>query len=301
MVIQMAKQMPQVAGPRVRHEISQHKDILIRAERDGSLAADSRSATVSNVQWFYHFGDRGPLPTEARMAAQQRILEEYWQMVEDVPLGRNAIVMAGPPGAGKSTTEARIRAELAPGEAWRKIDPDEFKDLLLRRAYMTGEYDQIVPPDLHENKERAYLRELAALVHEESGILAARARMEAVERGENIVIDGTQKTYSKTRRLIDHLLHSLYSISLVDVEVRFATSRSRVTERWARGYLQAEDTYLQGGSLVDHLGGRWVPLHCIEGIFQEGATKPSICQEVVARIASEFPGIRVRIEPNEWD
>ncbi|WP_432139398.1 MULTISPECIES: zeta toxin family protein [unclassified Streptomyces] len=295
--------MTTVTDPAMRtrtpHDIREHKDVLIQAEADGILSANSSFATVSNQEWFIQLKGTGTVPTRLRIETQEKILEEFWRTPSEVPMGRIALVMAGPPGAGKSTAEKRVRMELAPGQPWRKIDPDHFKDLLLRWAFKHGEYETIVPPELHEDRARAYLRELAALVHEESSILAARARTESISKGENLVIDGTQKTYTKTKRLIDHLLDARYSISLMDVEVGFAISLQRVEARWAKGYNEAEESYIDGGSLVDHLGGRWVPHHCVADIYHGGrADTTSVCQQVVGRLVAEYPGIRIRVESN---
>jgi hypothetical protein len=190
----------------------------------------------------------------------------------------------------------RVQESLAPGAAWREIDPDNFKDSLLRRAYTDGDYEKISPRHLHEDEGRAYLRELAALVHEESSSLAARARTEAIRMGENVVIDGTQKTYDKAKKLIDLLLGARYHVTVVDVEVSLMTSLSRAITRWEKGYSAAESSYLAGRPFLDNLGGRWVPRHCIVEIFPD--TSLSVCQRVVGRLVMECSNIRVRVESN---
>ncbi|MFD4317775.1 zeta toxin family protein [Streptomyces sp. NPDC058548] len=283
---------------RRRNDVEQHKAVLKQAEQDGRLHEQSLHATVSNENWFILEGGEY-LPTMGRMRAHRKLLEDFRKNPGNVSCDRLALVMAGPPGAGKSKAEGEIRADLAPSSSWRKIDPDEFKDLILRRAFTEGEYEEIVPPGLHENEARAYLRELAALVHEESSDLAARARDEAIRRGENLVIDGTLKTYRKAESLIIRLLEANYRVYLVDVEVGYVTSLLRVNKRWAKGYLEAEDSYMEGGSLVDHLGGRWIPDRCVVGIFPDGNVSASACQRVVERLRTGYPDLRVRFERND--
>lgn len=67
------------------------------------------------------------------------------------------------------------------------VNPDDFKDELLVTALADGSYDSYLVPDevrgLEAAGEKFYPRELAALVHNESSILARKAIRDALDRG----------------------------------------------------------------------------------------------------------------------
>jgi hypothetical protein len=105
-------------------------------------------------------------------------------------------LLAGPPGAGKSTAQAAlIQATWTQPEHWLPINADDFKDELLQQARQDGSYDSYLVPEevraLEAAGEKFYPRELAALVHTESSILAKKARNETLESGMNVITDGT--------------------------------------------------------------------------------------------------------------
>ncbi|WP_185038646.1 zeta toxin family protein [Rathayibacter sp. PhB127] len=109
---------------------------------------------------------------------------------------REAIFLAGPPGAGKTTALDELLASTRTTAAdWRILNADDVKDLLLRRALEDGSYEShLTPPDVaavEADGEKVWPRERAALVHEESSMVIKRARDQSVRRGENVVVDGT--------------------------------------------------------------------------------------------------------------
>jgi hypothetical protein len=63
----------------------------------GPLTSRSPQATVSNREWF---GDDGR-PSPARADLQQRIVDEFQAEARAVPTDRQAVIIAGPPGAGR--------------------------------------------------------------------------------------------------------------------------------------------------------------------------------------------------------
>ena len=100
-------------------------------------------------------------------------------------------MLAGPPGAGKSTVLADVLGERR--GKYLVIDADEFKRSLLREAQTDGSYEQwLMPAAIREREaqgERFFPLELASLVHEESSHLAKSLRADAIAAGDNIVID----------------------------------------------------------------------------------------------------------------
>jgi hypothetical protein len=93
-----------------------------------------------------------------------------------------------------------------------------------------GSYQSFLKPqevrDLEAQGERFFPRDLASLVREESSLLARKARLQAIEAGENVVIDsvlGSQKTADGGRtplRLEQHLLRSHPGADLQPVQAQ---------------------------------------------------------------------------------
>jgi len=101
------------------------------ARPGGVLASDSPHASVNNPDWFDLDG-----PTSARRALHTRLIAQYRALHPQARQQRRAIVLAGPPGAGKSTVLAEVLGTDRPG--WLTIDADEFKHALLREAIAEG-------------------------------------------------------------------------------------------------------------------------------------------------------------------
>lgn len=178
--------MPQAS----EQQIEQHRQSLTALSKpDHALAVDSSYSTVRNPQWF-HEG----VPTRERQFLQNQILAEFQAEKPDVAHDKIAIIMAGPPGAGKTTIRQQVLDQMGVTESqFHVIDSDNFKDALLQHAIADGSYESVIKPpevkDLEAQGEHFYPRELAALVHQESSQLAANARTEAILHGENIVVD----------------------------------------------------------------------------------------------------------------
>ncbi|MGL4340136.1 MAG: zeta toxin family protein [Rhodoglobus sp.] len=214
-----------------------------------ALTRNAPTATTKNPAWWSD-GE----PTEARDIVHERLLAGVRGGVPRVEQQRRAVVLAGPPGAGKSTVLNDLLGEDR--GKYLVIDADEFKRSLLREAQTDGSYDQwIVPKEVQEREargEKFYPLELAALVHEESSYLAKKLRDEAIRAGENIVIDTVLSNVADAQALGQRLNDAGYDVRVIDVEVSYELSEERIRSRWEHAYTTAHD----GG---DSLGGRWVP------------------------------------------
>jgi AraC-like DNA-binding protein len=104
------------------------------------------TATMNNPAWWV-----GGAPTLTRDLLHERLIDEARAAAPDVEQQHRAIVLAGPPGAGKSTVLADVLEEHR--GKYLVIDADEFKRSLLRKAQADGSYDQWLMPDAIRERE----------------------------------------------------------------------------------------------------------------------------------------------------
>jgi hypothetical protein len=75
-------------------------------------------------------------------------------------------------------------------------------------------------------------RELASLVHNESSILAEKAIRDALERGDNLIIDGTLSGEKNARAQFEALEAAGCDVMLADVETTQERGRPPRTASW---------------------------------------------------------------------
>lgn len=270
-------------------DVDRHAQSIRALSAPGApLSRESPHATTENPAWFFAPG----MPTPLREELHEQILQDYRDRIAgEVGHDRYAIVLAGPPGAGKS----RILNEVigAPGSdqrsRWLEIDPDEIKKLLLDAAEQDGSYETFIKPpavrELETQGERFLPLDFAALVHEESSALAKVAREEAIRSGANVVIDSVLSNPAAAVELGRTLERAGYTVEVVDVEVPYELSQSRIAQRWRGAYTQA----LEGDPQHRH-GGRWVPEDYARSVYASEGPR-ALSQESAAALASSCPAV----------
>lgn len=260
--------------------IARHMQLVRELSKPGGVLTDTAAtATINNPAWWVD-GE----PTPARDRLHQRLIAAVRASAPNVAQDRKAIVLAGPPGAGKSTV---LRQVLDLRGDYLIIDADEFKRLLLQDAIADGSYEGwIVPVDIRELTEageRFFPLELASLVHQESAYLAQALRDDAIVSGENIVIDTVLGKEQVAIALGVALTAAGYDIEVINVEVPYEVSEARIQARWEEAYSIA----LNGG---DSLGGRWVPSEYARDMFSGpgGRSRPEVAAE---KLAQQTPNV----------
>ena len=159
--------------------------------------------------------------------------------------------MAGPPGAGKSSS----RHELTRRLGWRAgtfyvIDPDEIKKDLLKADLAAGTFGSFVPSSIQREIDAGTTitpMELVGLWHEESVRLSNLIVQRALHEGLNVIIDGTLANADRARELFAWLQKNAYAdITIADVEASRADSLRGVRDRYRK-------------EMKEPLGGRVVP------------------------------------------
>ena len=266
-----------------REQAARHIEVIRALSQPGQpLAPDAPTASIYNPAWF-----NLAAPNLAPIGARKHLHEVLRAQATSAPADhdRQAIVLAGPPGAGKSTVMRQITGEMA--ATFLALDADEFKIMLLDEALRDGSYESWLKPAevraLEAQGERFFPLEMASLVHEESSFLTRLAQHDALAAGINVVIDTVLSDANKALDLGRRLTQAGYSIRVIDVEVPYEVSHARIVARW-------EQAYLDGLAGRAQLGGRWVPSEFTRSVFDGPGGRS--CSEIAAeRLAHDCPAV----------
>lgn len=286
-----------------------HIQRIVDLSRPGQpLTADAPTATINNPDWFRRIPGRDkPIPTPERAELHKQLRAQVREAAPEVERERKAVVLAGPPGAGKTDVRKSVLGD--DDTKYLGIDADEFKAALLNHALRDGSYENSIKPDAiktleSQTGEKFYPMELASLVHEESSMLARTMRTEAIQRGDNIVLDTVLSSEHGAREIGAQLESAGYDVQVIDVEVPYEVSQDRIQQRWFQARQQAEAN-------PERLGGRWVPSEYARDVFNgpDGKTKsehsaqqlaescPAVSRYRVYRTTAEQAQVGGRVVP----
>jgi hypothetical protein len=195
----------------------------------------------------------------------EQVAHEYRAQRADAATGGSAaIIAAGVPGAGKSTALDAI------DRRYRRIDPDDIKDILLARLEMAGLLEVRHEHVLADGKS-VRPAELSGWMHTASTDVADRVRTMALQIGENFVMEGTLSWPALVISHVDELALGDYErLTIVDIEVPRAVAIEQSKHRWWHGRQSGRDRH------GVQLGGRFFSEAALGG-FYAGPRTASTC------------------------
>lgn len=239
---------PPISNPMTKEEADARGE---HVEKAVDLYIDTRGDTQK--QFDQIDGKMGVYSPE-RMALHERILSDFMAKYEGVPNDRQAVMLGGMGGAGKTTMlkteESSIVGVTLDGDnitSHAVVNPDDFKEALAA-AGATPELPGLSP------------LETAAIVHEESSDIAKEAMERLLATGKNVVVDGTLSSAGSALKKLDQFQANGYEARLAFVSVTVDRSVDRAMGRWERGVNEWNTNALRESAA---LGGRYVPEHII--------------------------------------
>lgn len=194
---------------------------------------------------------------------------EYRAQRSDAPSEGMAIICAGVPGAGKSSA-----LDAAAISEYRRIDPDEIKDILLARLDQSGLLDVRLKHVLADGYPISP-GELAGWVHRTSTDAADLVREASIQMRENFIMEGTLSWHDLPASYVDELARGDYErLTILDVEVPMSVAIEQSTQRWWLGRHSGQITH--GAPL----GGRFIAESLLAPMYSKrssGNRSVSVC------------------------
>jgi 2'-5' RNA ligase len=256
------------------------------AELDEKL--DQALAEIGDTETIYDKVDGVPgAYRPEREAVHEALLDELMAGFKDVPRENKAIVMAGPPGAGKSTvikTDGKtfgveVGEDGAPSN-YAVVNPDDMKELIVSKGLLPPDYPGRGIGD----------GESATFMHEESSHLANRLLTRLKAEGVNVILDGTfSGNPDKQAGKVHTLRGDGYTVTGVLVDGSVDRSLSNAARRHRKPPTEPGGAY----------SGRYVPYGLIETNRPSSDAVPSEvfgrphrnkASENIERVQSAFDG-----------
>lgn len=247
---------------------------LIQELYQTELSTNAPTATINNPAWFKH--TQGALiATESRRDLHFCIYETLLAGYQPAQQTPTAILLAGPPGSGKSTSLNTIFAsqdnQITNGldrSDFVVIDADEIKSLLIDQARKDGTLETFIKSEaIHQRisgGEAFSDLDFSSLVHAESSLIADNLTKRAIQNNYNVIIDQVGAKEVSVREYVNLLKDNGFSISVVKISASREFSLASTYSRYARSWLEGKTA-------------RRVPTEVVEGIYTaDGTPKPDL-------------------------
>ncbi len=176
----------------------------------------SQVKDISTERRYFHDGQWEPERSELHSAF---LNIQTAEVPKDLPEGkREAIVLAGGGGTGKSTILRTLYGDLKSNRSHVWVDADEAKEFI-------PEYQILRAADDYE---------AASIAHEESSHMSKQLISEAIKNKQNVVIDGALSNPGKAEKLYHELKQNGYKVRLVLVDADYDTALMRAHNRSER-------------------------------------------------------------------
>lgn len=267
--------------------VGRHHTALRRVAIDADSVALGPYSSIAQPENFLMVGGK-PQPTRARNELHKELIQQVLDTRPAAAERRHAVVMAGPPGAGKGYVQREALGGLMDHVVG---DPDMFKELLLDHELRSGGLAALTTPLMREYMaagERFAPMEFASLVHEESSMLAKQLQRDMLQQGTNFVFDTVLRSEDSAQAIGTALERRGYSFEVVSVQTTQEMSEASIHSRWEEPYR----AFLAG---ENQLGGRPVPSEFARSVFPAGGG-PSLPEQHAQRLAESAPGcVRYRV------
>lgn len=218
----------------VRERLDHVAEVMQQAEDDGT--------TTDHL--FEHHPTAPNMWDIERQALQFEWVEMKMAEAEDVPHDKQAIIMGGLPGAGKTTflnSDAATEVGLDVSQ-FVTINPDDAKEFLAINDAVPA-YDDLKP------------MEAAGAVHEESSHMAQVAMDRVLASGANVIYDFTLSSESSGMKKLAAMKEAGYTVTMLYVDTTPDVSLERATRR-----------YVGGSEEEPELGGRVAQFNALASI-----------------------------------
>jgi len=162
--------------------------------------------------------------------------------IQPPPAGvkKSAIVMMGGPASGKTTAVKKLLGtDDFASKGFVSVNPDDVKEHI-------PEYRQSLNLGIDESGVPISAKSAGTVVHEESSDLAAEVKNAALERGLNMIVDGSGYNAEKHGKLIQTLQSKGYHVQLIMAHLDVDTAKKRAAERALKSGRDVPDKVIEG-------------------------------------------------------
>lgn len=265
--------------------VERHRQVLRQMNADSRSSVDGPFATVSNPEYFTRDPIRGLQPTIERKELHQRWITEVVDAAGGGVEGGKAVVMAGPPGAGKGT----VQRDLLKLDGYVVCDPDVFKEKIIDHELSQGKLDLLKSPEVVELESRGEVfapMDFSSMVHKESSMLRDTLQKFLMGKNLNLVVDTVLANDGAAESVKAMLDGKGYSYDVVSVQASKELTKAGIQDRWEKDYRK----HLMGeNSQEGRLGGRPVPSEFANNMY--GSDGISVTERTAFRLAKDGEGV----------